>query len=220
MSLVGSLQYIADSTRPDIAYCTGQLAQYLANPGVEHFAAAKQCYLYLKDTCNHWLVLGNQANPIDTSLVRYTDSDGMTTYGNKPIMGYTFTYNNSLISWSSKRGSLITLSVTEAELYALVHALTTEAIYLKCLIDKLTNETMDPVKLYTDSASILVIVHSPKEQHSQCTKHFEIRKNFIGNRIEQKYITVHWIASNDQCADILTKALTVNMGQNKNFALR
>jgi hypothetical protein len=206
MSLVGGLRYIANSTRPDIAYCTGQLAWYLADPGVEHFAAAKQCYLYLKGTCNHWLVLGNQANPIDTSLIGYTDSDSMTTYGNKPIMGYTFTYNNSLVSWSSKPGSLVTLSVTEAELYASAHA-STEAIYLKHLIDELTNNTMDPVKLYTDSASTLAIVCSPEEQHSQCTKHFEIRKNFIGNRIEQKYITVHWIASNNQCANILTKAL-------------
>ena len=127
-----------------------------------HFAAAEQCYLYLKGTSDYWLVLGNQANLSTTSLVGYTDSDGMTTYGNKPIMGYTFTYNDSLISWSSKRGSLVTLSVTEAELYALAHA-STEAIYLKRLINKLTNTTMDPVQMYTDSASTLAIVRSPEE---------------------------------------------------------
>jgi hypothetical protein len=121
-------------------------------------------------------------------------------------MGYTFTYHDSLISWSSKCGSLVTLSVTKAELYALAHALT-EVIYLKRLIDELTNEIMDPVKLYTDSASTLAIVCLPEEQHSQRIKHFEICKNFIGNCIEQKYIMVHWIASNDQCANILTKAL-------------
>jgi hypothetical protein len=206
MSLVGGLRYIADSTQPDIAYCTGQLARYLANPDIEHFAAAKQCYLYLKGTCDHWLILGNQPNTTDTSLVGYTDSDGMTTYGNKPIMGYTFTYNDSLISWSSKCGLLVTLSVTEAELYALVHA-STEAIYLKRLIDKLTNSTMEPVKLYSDSASTLAIVRAPEEQHSQRTKHFEICKNFIGDCIKKKFITVHWISSADQRANTLTKAL-------------
>ena len=135
MSLVGGLRYVADCTRPDVAYCTGQLARYLSDPAKEHFAAAKQCYLYLKGTCDYWLVLGNQANSTSTSLVGYADSDGMTTYGNKPIMGYTFTYNDSLISWSSKRGTLVTLSVTEAELYAYAHA-STEAIYLKKLIDE------------------------------------------------------------------------------------
>lgn len=205
MSLVGGLRYVADCTQPDIAYCTGQLARYLSDPSVEHFAAAEQCYLYLKGTCDHWLVLGNQAN-FTTSLVGYADSDGMTTYGNKPIMGYTFTYNDSLISWSSKRGSLVTLSVTEAELYALAYA-STEAIYLKRLIDELTQQTMEPVKMYTDSMSTIAIIRSPEEQHSQRTKHFEIRKNFISNRIEIGHITVHHIASDDQRADTLTKAL-------------
>jgi hypothetical protein len=66
---------------------------------------------------------------------------------------------------------------------------------------------MNPVKLYSDSASTLAIVCAPEEQHSQRTKHFEIRKNFIGDHIEKKFITVHWISSADQCADTLTKAL-------------
>ena len=121
-------------------------------------------------------------------------------------MGYTFTYNDSLISWSSKRGTLVTLSVTEAELYALAHA-STEAIYLKQLIDELTNSTMDAVKMYTDSMSTIAIVRSPEEQHSQRTKHFNIRKNFISNRVELGYITIHHISSSEQRADTLTKAL-------------
>lgn len=121
-------------------------------------------------------------------------------------MGYVFLYNDSLISWSSKRDTHVTLSVTEAEMYALAHA-STEAIYLKSLIDELTNVTMDPVKLYSDSTSTLAIVRSPEEQHSQRTKHFYIRKNFISDRIDKKYITVHHVPSAEQRADTLTKVL-------------
>lgn len=130
----------------------------------------------------------------------------MTTYDNKPIMGYIFTYNDSLISWSSKCSSLVTLLVTKAELYALAHA-STKAIYLKSLIDELLNYTMNPVKMYTDSASTIAIICSPEEQHSQRTKHFDIRKNFIGDCIEKKHITIHHVSSNDQCANTLTKVL-------------
>ena len=81
------------------------------------------------------------------------------------------------------------------------------SIYLKGLIDELLDYTMDPVKMYTDSASTLAIVRSPEEQHSQRTKHFNIRKNFISDRITNGYITVHHIPSGDQRADTLTKAL-------------
>ena len=97
-------QKISHSGRNHDTYCTGQLARYLSDPSVTHFAAAEQCYLYLKGTQNYSLVLGTQATSTSTSLVGYADSDGMTTYGNKPIMGYSFTYNDSLISWSSKHG--------------------------------------------------------------------------------------------------------------------
>ncbi|KAF5329906.1 hypothetical protein D9758_018258 [Tetrapyrgos nigripes] len=103
--------------------------RYLNDPGEEHYAAAKQCYLYLKGTCDYWLNLGS---PTITSTYGFADSDGMSTYGNKPMMGYAFKFAESLISWSSKRGTLVTLSVTEAELCALAHA-SQEAIYLKVL---------------------------------------------------------------------------------------
>ena len=66
---------------------------------------------------------------------------------------------------------------------------------------------MDPVKMYTDSASTLAIVHLSIEQHLQHTKHFNIWKNFISDHVDQGYITIHYIPSNDQCADTLIKAL-------------
>ncbi|KAF5337521.1 hypothetical protein D9758_016995 [Tetrapyrgos nigripes] len=77
--------------------------RYLNDPGEEHYAAAKQCYLYLKGTCDYWLNLGS---PTITSTYGFADSDGMSTYGNKPIMGYAFKFAESLISWSSKQGTL------------------------------------------------------------------------------------------------------------------
>jgi hypothetical protein len=203
ISLVGGLRYVADCTRPDISYCTGRLARYLNDPSEEHYAAAKHCYLYLKGTCNYWLNLGS---PDFTTTVGYADSDGMSTYENKPIMGYTFKFNNSLILWSSKRGTLVTLSVTEAELYALAHA-STKAIYLKKIIAEILNTTTEPITIFTDSASTIAILNALEEQHTQCTKHFEIRNFFITNCIKQKFIDVKHIVTNDQLADLLTKAL-------------
>ena len=130
-------------------------------------------------------------------------------------MGYTFQFNNSLISWSSKRGTLVTLSVTEAELYALAYA-STEAIYLKSFISEVLNTQLEPILINTDSESTWKIIKTPEEQHTQRTKHFEIQKNFIIDRIKQKYIAVKHIPGDNNPADLLTKALSAD--KNKCFS--
>jgi hypothetical protein len=124
-------------------------------------------------------------------------------------MGYVFKFNDSLISWSSKRGSLVTLSSTEAELSALAFA-SQEAIYLKGFITELLKEEQEAVLINSDSASTLAIIRAPEEQHTQRTKHFDIRKNFLTDRIKQRYIAVKHVSTHDQLADILTKALSAD----------
>ena len=41
---VGALRYLADMTRPDLAYAVGQLARYLLNPGFTHWTALKRVF--------------------------------------------------------------------------------------------------------------------------------------------------------------------------------
>lgn len=204
ISLIGGLRYAADCTRSDIAYCTGQLARYLHDPSREHYEAAKHCYLYLKGTADYWLTLGGSE---PTQLIGYADSDGMTTSGNKLIMGYIFKLGLSLISWSSKWATLVTLSVTEAELYALASA-STEAIYLKNFANEILQTSMAPTLIYTNSASTLAIINAPEEQHTQHTKYFDIRKNFLTDHIEKDFIRVTHISTTEQQANLLTKALS------------
>jgi len=53
---VGSLMYLAISTRPDIAYSVGVLSRFSANPGLQHWAAVKHLFRYLKGTLDYKLI--------------------------------------------------------------------------------------------------------------------------------------------------------------------
>jgi hypothetical protein len=45
--LLGCLQFISNSTRPDISFAVNKLAAYTANPGLQHHGAIKQILRYL-----------------------------------------------------------------------------------------------------------------------------------------------------------------------------
>ena len=81
ISIVGSLMYLALTTRPDIAYAAGVLARFNSNPGPAHWQAAKHVLRYLKGTLDHKLVY----KPSNSSelFITYSDSD----HGGNPDNG-------------------------------------------------------------------------------------------------------------------------------------
>jgi transposase InsO family protein len=73
LSAVGSLQYLAIMTHPDIAHSVAYLARFNANPGPEHWKALKHLFRYVKGTVDHKLTYhGNIAS--DELFLTYTDA--------------------------------------------------------------------------------------------------------------------------------------------------
>lgn len=70
-SLIGSLMYLAVSTRPNISCAISVLNQFNTNPGKTHWSAAKRVLRYLKDTINYDLVYTKTEDP----LVGFVDAD-------------------------------------------------------------------------------------------------------------------------------------------------
>jgi hypothetical protein len=59
-SLIGSLQYAASTTRPDISMSMPRLSRFLAQPSSKHWKAGKNVLRYLKGTIDVGHVLGGQ----------------------------------------------------------------------------------------------------------------------------------------------------------------
>ena len=81
ISLVGSLMYLALTTRPDIAYAAGVLARFNSNPGLAHWQAAKHVLRYLQGTVDHKLVYRPSDAP--EPFITYSDAD----HGGNPDNG-------------------------------------------------------------------------------------------------------------------------------------
>lgn len=63
--LIGSLMYVALSTRPDILYITSKLSQFISNPGKIHWIQAKRVLRYLTATKDKVLTYNPGNNEIE-----------------------------------------------------------------------------------------------------------------------------------------------------------
>ena len=52
LAAVGSLNYLAIGTRPDLAHAVGELGQFNSNPGPSHWKAVQHVLKYLKGTAD------------------------------------------------------------------------------------------------------------------------------------------------------------------------
>jgi len=126
-TIVGSLVYLT-ITRPDIAYAVYVVSQFVASPTTVHWAAVLRILRYLRDTVFQSLLLSSTSS---LELHAYSDADhGSDPTDRKSVTGFCIFLGNSLISWKSKKQSIVSQSSTEAE-YRAMASTTKEIVWLR-----------------------------------------------------------------------------------------
>ena len=137
-SLLGSLQYIAQCTRPDIAYAVSVLSQFCQHPSICHWNQAKKVLVYLYHSRNLLLKFNSKGGKATEPILQgYSDSDyAACPDSRRSRTGYVFMLGNSVISWKSSKQKRISTSTCEAEYYALSEA-GKEGIHLNALLTEI-----------------------------------------------------------------------------------
>lgn len=125
--IVGSIGYIANATRPDLAKAHCKLAEFLVNPTVEHLTAAYQTLSYLVQSKTRAL-LYNANIDLDESYIIDNEppifigasdaSFGADKGTRKSSQGYIFFLYGGPIDWRATLQRCVTKSATESELLA------------------------------------------------------------------------------------------------------
>ena len=202
--LLGELQFIANATRPDIAYAVNRLASYTANPSLQHVGALKRILRYLAGTKTYGIVY--KALPEQPSFFfGYADA----SYGNaddrRSISGYVFLAGNGAITWSSRKQISIALLSTEAEYVSLSEA-GREACWLRSLYTELglLQENI-PTLIRGDNDGSIAMAKNP--QFHKRSKHIAIRWHWVRDLVQEGKLCIESCQDPEQTADILTKAL-------------
>ena len=125
--MIGSLLYVTAS-RPDVMQAVGQVARFQAAPKETHIIVVKRIFKYLKGTLDFglWYPKGN-----DLTLIECSDADWVGCVDDrKSTSGTTFFLGGCLVSWSSKKQSLVSLSTAKAEYIAAI-TFCTQIIWMK-----------------------------------------------------------------------------------------
>lgn len=123
----------------------------------------------------------------------------------KSTSGFIFLLYGAPVSWSSKRQSCVALSTTEAEFIAAAEA-AKEAIWLQRFMHEL-GFPKRATSIYCDNQGAIALIRNPV--FHQRTKHMEVRLFFIREAQEEGKIDVSYVNTDNQLADIMTKALPV-----------
>lgn len=205
---VGSLMFLALVTRPDICYAVNMVSRYCNKHNQSHWQAVKRILKYLVGTINRGIMYESGGRQFDSNLSCYSDADFAGDVDTRrSTTGYAFCINKSLVTWSSQRQKLVTLSTTESEYVAAATA-SKEVIWLRQLLTDLGYPSEQPTTLFVDNQSALRLIRNP-EFHKR-TKHIDVKFHFIREKVEDKQIDVKYISTEQQLSDLFTKGLNKN----------
>ena len=166
------------------------------DPRLPHLNVAHRILCYLKG-CPGKGVLFKRGNKL--TIETFTDADyaGLIV-DRRSTSGFCMFLGGNLVTWRCKKQNVVARSSAEAEFRALAQGLC-EMSWLKIVLTDLKVKWEEPMVLNCDNRSAISIAHNPV-QHDR-TKHVEIDRHFIKEKLEEGVVKISFVKSEDQLAN-------------------
>ena len=218
-SVVGMLMFLANNSRPDIAFATHQCARFTHKTKQSHATAVKTIVRYLKGTRTKGLIFSPQPH---LALDCFVDADFAGLWGvespDDPICaksrtGYVIMLCGCPLLWKSQLQTLVSLSTMEAEYIALSTSMR-DLVPLRQLVEEIAIAIDATERLvvrthstvFEDNNGALALANLPRL--TPRSKHIAVRMHWFREHVRSGQIHVVKVDTKAQIADIFTKGLT------------
>ena len=226
-SLVGSLNWLAHTTRPDLSTVVSLLAQHQCTPSSGHYDAAIYVAKYLATTRNLGIYFSSERSstltsflhfPIPTSLLSMSDANwgpqdaslssagsDLPLFVSRSMSAYYVDLFGPL-HWLSKRQSVTAGSSAEAEIYA-----TDECVKFLLELDQLM-EFLQVKHLFMPSTNTIyndnsACVNWSKKCTTKGLRHIQMRENRVRENVSRKFVQIIHVNGKLNLADLFTKEI-------------
>ena len=140
------------------------------------------------------------------SLNVYADADYASKENDRrSVSGIAVTLGGTVVSHTSKTQRIVSLSTSEVEYIAAGEGVK-EALFVRAVLSFIAPETSEAsIKVLEDNQRTKALIENPLS--SARSKHIDVRYHFIRDLFRTRKNYVEYVASAEQYADILTKAL-------------
>ncbi|KAL0445126.1 UNVERIFIED_CONTAM: Retrovirus-related Pol polyprotein from transposon TNT 1-94 [Sesamum latifolium] len=198
-SVVRSIQYVVQCTRPDVAYAL----RYQACIGEAHWGAVKSILKYLKRTKDMFLIYGGG----ELILEGYSDASFQSDDDAKSQSGFVFKLNGGVVAWKSSKQDTTADSTTEAE-YITASEAAKEAVWMKNYIQELgvVPSIAEPVVIFCDNNGAIAQAKEPRSHHR--SKHILKCYHLLREMVSRGNCRMDRVSSAENTADPLTKPMS------------
>ncbi|KAL0410576.1 UNVERIFIED_CONTAM: Copia protein [Sesamum latifolium] len=205
---------ILDLYKTGYSFGVGLVSRHMEAPTTSHLKVAKRILRYIQGTIDHGIFYKSSQ---DFELVGYCDSDWAGDIDSrKSTTGFVYFMGSSAFTWNSKKQPIVTLSTCEAE-YVAVASCVCHAIWLRGLLKELNFQQKNPTEIFVDNKSAIALAKNPV--FHERSKHIDTKYHFIRDCISKKEVKLEYVKSQDQIADIFTKALKFDSFKKLRFSL-
>lgn len=196
--LIGSLRYLT-ATRPDLIYSVNLVSRYMEKPYEEHMLAAKRILRYVKGTTEYGIQYKCGEERV---LIGFVDSDYAGDVDDrKSTSGYVFMLSGGVVSWASKKQSIVTLSTTEAEFVAAAYG-ACQGVWLRNILGEIGAIQVECTVLYCDNSSTIKLSKNPM-MHRR-SKHIHVRCHFLRDLVNEGTMQLDYCPTQEQLPDFMT----------------
>jgi hypothetical protein len=225
--LVGGLNWLAISTRPDLAVSVSLLSQFMQDSSKGHMDADKRVLAWLSGTPNHGLWFTQEGKftenliawvdkPEPTSLAEsYTDANWGPQDASHPhedvkglidvssvrsLLGHVVIRMGGLIAWGCQRKPNTSRSSCEAETYCMDEGCKTSETLFNLMTDLGTPDVAKPLPMFNDNRGAV-------DWSSGCTvskklRHLKIREAAVRDAQKAGIVHIQHIPGHSKVANI------------------